>query len=117
MDAVVANQGKPDDIDSFAKAFNFDPEVFDPLCQTISFLLRFNPQAKVLISVQERSENWTIEDSFKKWNLRGRYVYPEEFLAGTGIDESDLTGRHTIFIVEIFPANHSECNVPDLYQE
>lgn len=79
----------------------FDPEVFDPLCVTLSFLLKRNPGAQVLISVQERSEYWTVEENFLKWNLKGKIISPQEFLAGTGIEESDLTDRHTIYILNI----------------
>ena len=79
----------------------FDPEVFEPLCVTLSFLLKRNPGAQVLISVQERSEYWTVEEHFLKWNLRGTIISPQEFLAGTGIEESDLTDRHTIYILKV----------------
>ena len=79
----------------------FDPDVFEPLCITLSYLLKANPKAKTFIAVQERSENWSVGDLFKKWNLKGRYIYPSEFLKGTDINESELTGRHTIYIVEI----------------
>lgn len=79
----------------------FDPAVFEPLCVTLSFLLKTNPSAQVLITVQERSEDWSVEEFFLKWNLRGRIVYPREFLAGTGIQEDDLTGKHTIYILQI----------------
>jgi predicted nicotinamide N-methyase len=81
----------------------FDPTVFEPLLITISFLLEANPQAEVLIAVQERSNDWTIEEFLVKWKLKCSYIYPREFLRQTGIDESDLTGKHSIFILKIFP--------------
>ena len=81
----------------------FDPAVFEPLLITISFLLEANPQAEVLIAVQERSNDWTIEEFLVKWKLKCSYIYPREFLRQTGIDESDLTGKHSIFILKIFP--------------
>ena len=81
----------------------FDPTVFEPLLVTISFLLESHPQTEVLIAVQERSNDWTIEEFLIKWKLRCSYIYPREFLRHTGIDESDLTGKHSIFILKIFP--------------
>ena len=79
----------------------FDPSVFEPLCVTLSFLLKRNPKAEVLITLQERSADWTCEEHLLKWNLRGKVIYPKEFLAGTGIEESDLTGKHTIYILQL----------------
>ena len=86
----------------------FDPEVFEPLCVTLSFLLQKNPKAQVLITVQDRSEDWSIEEHFKCWKLRGKLIYPKEFLRGTGIDEGDLTGKHSIFIVQVSLAKDHE---------
>jgi predicted nicotinamide N-methyase len=79
----------------------FDPDVFETLCATISLLLQLNPRAAVLVSVQERSEDWTVEEFLLKWKLRARYIYPREFLRGTGIEEDNLTGKHKIYIIEI----------------
>ena len=79
----------------------FDPEVFEPLCCTLSYLLEHNPRARAYISLQERSEYWTTEEYFLKWKLRAKIIRPEEFLKGTGIEEADLTGRHTIYILDI----------------
>ena len=81
----------------------FDPEVFEPLLITISFLLEENPQIQVLIAVQERSSDWTIEEFLIKWKLKCSYIYPKEFLNETGIEEGDLTGKHSIFILKISP--------------
>ena len=81
----------------------FDPVVFEPLLITISFLLEANPQAQVLIAVQERSNDWSIEEYLIKWKLSCSYIYPREFLRCTGIEEGDLTGKHSIFILKIFP--------------
>ena len=57
---------------------------------------------QVLIAVQERSSDWSIEEWLIKYKLRCNYILPREFLKGTGIEESDLTGRHTIFILRLF---------------
>ena len=83
----------------------FDPKVFEPLVATLAYLLGRHPACQVLISVQERSADWSIEEHLLKWNLRCSYIYPKEFLSGTGIDESDLIGGHTIFILRVFPAS------------
>ena len=80
----------------------FDQKVFEPLTKTLSYLLMNNPKSEVLITVQERSSDWSLEDHLKKWKLSCDYIYPREFLKGTGIDESDLIGGHTIFILRIF---------------
>ena len=81
----------------------FDPEVFEPLLITIAWLLEHNPQAEVLIAVQERSSDWCLEEHLLKWKLKCSYIYPKDFLQGTGLEETDLTGKHTIFILKIFP--------------
>ncbi|TRY75405.1 hypothetical protein TCAL_09751 [Tigriopus californicus] len=80
----------------------FDPEVFEPLIVTVALLLEFNPQTQVLIAVQERCGEWSVERLFHKWNLRGDFIYPETFLKGTGIEAADLTGKHSISILKIF---------------
>ncbi len=78
----------------------FDPSVFEPLCSTLSFLLR-GSGARALIAVQDRSGDWHLGEHLDRWGLRGRDIRPKEFLRGTGIQEGDLAGRHTIFILEI----------------
>jgi len=80
----------------------FDPEVFEPLLVTVRWLLDNNPGCKFLCTVQERSADWSIEVLLQKWGLGCSYEHPETFLRGTGISESDLTGNHTIFIINIF---------------
>ena len=85
----------------------FDPEVFEPLITTISYLLELNPNAEVLIAVQERSSDWSIEEDLIKWSLKCSYIFPKEFLSDTGIEEGDLTGKHSIFILKIFPADNN----------
>jgi hypothetical protein len=63
--------------------------------------LKHNPGCEFLCSVQERSADWSIETLLRKWGLVASYVYPQDFLRGTGIRESDLTGDHTIYILKI----------------
>ena len=84
----------------------FDPEVFEPLLITISYLLEQKPDTEVLIAVQERSSDWSIEEFLIKWRLKCCYIYPRDFLRETGIEEGDLTGKHSIFLLKIFPSNH-----------
>ena len=83
----------------------FDPEVFEPLLITIAWLLECNPQAEVLIAVQERSSDWCLEEHLLKWKLKCSYIYPKDFLQGTGLEETDLTGKHSIFILKIFSSS------------
>jgi len=80
----------------------FDPSVFEALIVTIKWLLDNNKGAKFLCTVQERSADWSIELLLKKYSLKCSYEYPSQFLAGSGINESDLTGNHTIFLLKIF---------------
>ena len=40
----------------------FDPEVFEPLLITISYFLEQKADTEVLIAVQERSSDWSIEE-------------------------------------------------------
>ena len=80
----------------------FDPKVFEPLIKTLAYLMSTNQETQVFITVQERSSDWTLEEYLNKWKLCCDYIYPREFLKGTGIDESDLIGGHTIFILRIF---------------
>ena len=80
----------------------FDPKVFEPLIKTLSYLLSIKNDTEIYITVQERSTDWTLEEHLNKWNLCCDYIFPKEFLKGTGIDESDLIGGHTIFILRIF---------------
>jgi len=79
----------------------FDPEVFEPLVVTVSWLLRSNPGAEFICSVQERSADWSIESLLLKWKLSCSYIRPAEFLKGSGINERDLTGNHKIFLLRI----------------
>ena len=67
-----------------------------------SLKLNFSVSWQVLIAVQERSSDWSIEEWLSKHRLRCSYIFPKQFLKGTGIEESDLTGRHTIFILKLF---------------
>jgi len=80
----------------------FDPDVFEKLVFTIKWLLSNNQGCQFICTVQERSADWSIELLLKKYNLRCSYEYPDQFLQGTGISASDLTGDHNIFVLKIF---------------
>jgi len=80
----------------------FDPDVFEKLVFTIKWLLSNNQGCEFICTVQERSADWSIELLLKKYNLRCSYDYPDQFLKGTGISASDLTGDHNIFVLKIF---------------
>ena len=54
-----------------------------------------------LCTVQERSADWSIETLLKKYSLKCDTEYPENFLKGTGISPTDLTGDHNIFVLKI----------------
>jgi len=79
----------------------FDPNVFEPLIVTVKWLLDNNKGAQFLCTVQERSADWSIEVLLKKYRLTCSYEQPSDFLGGTGIQESDLTGDHNIFLLKI----------------
>lgn len=83
----------------------FDPAVFEPLIVTVSWILRNNPGCEFLCTVQERAADWSIETLLLRWKLTCSYIYPSDFLKGTGINETDLTGNHQIFLLKITPEN------------
>ena len=79
----------------------FDPSVFEPLCVTLSHLLKCNPSCQAIITVQDRSGEWHLDLLFKQYGLKGEIERPEDFLKDTGIDTQDLTGKHTILVLKI----------------
>ena len=86
----------------------FDPSAFEQLCVTISFLLNVNTAAQVLITVQERSDDWSIEEYLLKWGLHARIIHTRQFLSGSGIQEDDLDSGntpHSIYILEVTKRN------------
>jgi len=79
----------------------FDPSVFSPLLETVSWLLTHNPGAQFITSVQERSADWSIELLLRSHGLSCSYSYPHQFLRGAPVAEKDLVGNHNIFILKI----------------
>lgn len=86
----------------------FDPDVFEPLVVTVSWLLTNNPGAEFVCTVQERSADWSLESLLLKWGLACSYVQTKEFLRGSGINEADLTGNHAIFIIRLSLADRRQ---------
>jgi len=79
----------------------FDPDVFEPLVVTVSWLLKNNPSAEFVCTVQERAADWSIETLLVKWGLSCSYIQTKDFLKGSGINEGDLTGNHNIFLLKL----------------
>ncbi|XP_040563951.1 histone-arginine methyltransferase METTL23 [Lepeophtheirus salmonis] len=80
----------------------FDPKVFRDLVLTVAKLLSLNPSSVFICAVQERSPDWSIAEYLEEFGLRASYVYPKDFLSRTGLDEGDLIGGHTIYIMKLF---------------
>lgn len=79
----------------------YDPSVFEDILVTVSFLLERNPLAKFLFTYQVRSADWSIEASLKKWHLVAVNINIEHIGRESGIDVNDLSGTHTIHLLEI----------------
>ncbi|CAH1793408.1 unnamed protein product, partial [Owenia fusiformis] len=75
----------------------FDPQEFEEIIVTVSYLLKLNRKAEFWCTYQERSSDWSIEGLLLKWNLNCNQVPLPDFDADSGnIAESDLPGPHTI---------------------
>ncbi|XP_017311918.1 methyltransferase-like protein 23 isoform X3 [Ictalurus punctatus] len=48
----------------------YEPEDFEDVLVTLSFLLKRNPSGQFWTTFQERSSDWTIETLLNKWNLQ-----------------------------------------------
>ncbi|XP_010872374.1 methyltransferase-like protein 23 isoform X2 [Esox lucius] len=64
----------------------YEPEDFESVLVTISYLLRRNPKAQIWTTYQERSADWSIEALLHKWNLNCNNIPLEKF------NSKDLTG-------------------------
>ncbi|XP_067121150.1 histone-arginine methyltransferase METTL23-like [Centruroides vittatus] len=92
---------KPVDIILGSDCF-YDPDVFEAILVTISFIFTKYPKARFWCTYQERSADWTIRHLLKKWNLSCRAVSLESFDAeGGNIAGSNMPGRHEIRMFEI----------------
>ncbi|MCI4385295.1 hypothetical protein PGIGA_G00048770 [Pangasianodon gigas] len=75
----------------------YEPEDFEDVLVTLSFLLRRNPSGQFWTTFQERSSDWTIETLLNKWNLRCTDVPLDIFHANKKhLAGSTLPGNHSI---------------------
>ncbi|KAL0993405.1 hypothetical protein UPYG_G00107390 [Umbra pygmaea] len=75
----------------------YEPEDFENVLVTITFLLRKNPEAQVWTTYQERSADWSIESLLHKWNLQCVNIPLENFSANKEqLAGSTLPGNHTV---------------------
>ncbi|KAL2076638.1 hypothetical protein ACEWY4_027766 [Coilia grayii] len=75
----------------------YEPEDFEDVLVTVSFLLRTNPEAQFWTTYQERSADWSMEALLHKWGLQCSCVPLDTFGAqGNRIACSSLPGNHTI---------------------
>ncbi|XP_037400443.1 methyltransferase-like protein 23 isoform X4 [Pygocentrus nattereri] len=75
----------------------YEPEDFEDVLVTISFLLKRNPYAQFWTTYQERSTDWSVEALLHKWNLKCIDIPLETFHANRNqLAGSALPGDHTI---------------------
>lgn len=75
----------------------YEPEDFEDVLVTVSFILRRNPHAQFWTTYQERSADWSIEALLHKWDLKCINVPLETFEANkTHLAGSTLPGNHTV---------------------
>ncbi|XP_055753691.1 histone-arginine methyltransferase METTL23-like isoform X1 [Salvelinus fontinalis] len=78
----------------------YEPEDFENVLVTISFLLRKNPKAQFWTTYQERSADWSIEALLHKWNLKCLNIPLEKFHANKDqLAGSTLPGSHTVQMI------------------
>ncbi|GAB6023472.1 Methyltransferase-like protein 23 [Chamberlinius hualienensis] len=83
----------------------YDPNDFEDIVVTISFLLSRNPGCRCIIGYQIRCASWSISDLLAKWKLTAEKVSLESFEADDScIAGSNLPGSHTIQLLEITAA-------------
>lgn len=84
----------------------YDPNDFEDIVVTISFLLSRNPGCKCIIGYQLRCASWTVSDFLAKWELSAEEVKLESFKAeGSCLAGSNLPGRHTIQLLVVSSAS------------
>nr|XP_029481562.1 methyltransferase-like protein 23 isoform X1 [Oncorhynchus nerka] len=78
----------------------YEPQDFENVLVTISFLLRKNPEAQFWTTYQERSADWSIEALLHKWNLKCLNIPLEKFHANNDqLAGSTLPGSHTVQMI------------------
>ncbi|XP_059621256.1 histone-arginine methyltransferase METTL23 [Phlebotomus argentipes] len=79
----------------------YDPSVFEDILVTVAFLLEQNPGAKFLFTYQERSADWSIEATLKKWKLKCANVSLSGITAGFDKNLKKFMGGHSVHLLEI----------------
>ncbi|KAI5728282.1 hypothetical protein M8J77_014119 [Diaphorina citri] len=79
----------------------YDPNVFEDIIVTVSFLLDRNVNAKFLTVYQERSSDWSIEYLLNKWNLKCENIDLSSLGLQSGINVQDLMQDHTLHLLKI----------------
>ncbi|XP_073699216.1 histone-arginine methyltransferase METTL23 isoform X1 [Garra rufa] len=75
----------------------YEPEDFEDLLVTVSFIVRRNPHAQFWTTYQERSADWSIDALLHKWDLKCINVPLETFDANKNhLAGSTLPGNHTV---------------------
>ncbi|CAL8301903.1 unnamed protein product [Merluccius merluccius] len=75
----------------------YEPEDFEDVIVTVSFLLKKNPKAEFWTTYQERSADWSIEALLHKWKLQCVRVPLVSFNANSPqLAGSTLPGRHSV---------------------
>ncbi|XP_066498384.1 methyltransferase-like protein 23 isoform X2 [Hoplias malabaricus] len=80
----------------------YEPEDFEDVLVTVSFLLKRNPCAQFWTTYQERSTDWSIEALLHKWSLKCTEIPLDTFQANKShLAASSLPGNHTIQMIII----------------
>lgn len=79
----------------------YEPNVFEDILVTTSYLFDKNPSAKFFCTYQERSSDWSIEHLLAKWNLKCQVHNINNLGSSAGIDIHNLIGDHSIHLLEI----------------
>ncbi|XP_076837635.1 histone-arginine methyltransferase METTL23 [Brachyhypopomus gauderio] len=75
----------------------YEPEDFEDVLVTVSFLLKRNSSCQFWTTYQERSTDWTIETLLHKWSLQCTNIPLDTFHADKNhLAGSSLPGDHTI---------------------
>ncbi|KAM9457735.1 histone-arginine methyltransferase METTL23 [Clarias gariepinus] len=75
----------------------YEPQDFEDVFVTLSFLLRRNPFGQFWTSFQERSSDWSMEALLNKWNLQCTDIPLDTFHANKKhLAGSSLPGNHSI---------------------
>ncbi|XP_046874816.1 methyltransferase-like protein 23 isoform X2 [Hypomesus transpacificus] len=92
----------------------YEPEDFENVLVTITFLLRKNPEAQFWTTYQERSADWSIEALLHKWNLQCVNIPLERFQANQAhLAGSTLPGNHAVQMLIITLKGHVQKPIAD----